>query len=72
VDTFREQNLKETLAGRIVLSIGCDFKSDHALGLEPDVTALADGAVKNPRDYTVGELWMEAKQAVKAKERANG
>jgi len=30
---FREANLKETLAGKIVLSIGCDFKSDDALGL---------------------------------------
>lgn len=32
-DTFREANFQETLAGRIVLSIGCDFKSDAALGL---------------------------------------
>ena len=30
---FREANLKETLVGKIVLSIGCDFKSDDALGL---------------------------------------
>jgi hypothetical protein len=34
--TFREQNLKETLAGRIVLSIGCDFKSDQALCLDSE------------------------------------
>jgi hypothetical protein len=27
-DTFREANLRETLAGRIVLTIGCDMKSD--------------------------------------------
>lgn len=32
-DAFREANLQETLAGKIVLSIGCDFKSDQALGL---------------------------------------
>lgn len=32
-DAFREANLKETLAGKTVLSIGCDFKSDQALGL---------------------------------------
>lgn len=32
-DAFREANLRETLAGKIVLSIGCDFKSDQALGL---------------------------------------
>lgn len=30
---FRDANFRETLAGRIVLSIGCDFKSDDALGL---------------------------------------
>lgn len=28
---FRDANLRETLAGRIVLSIGCDTKSDQAL-----------------------------------------
>ncbi len=32
-EAFREANLKETLAGKIVLSIGCDFKSDQGLGL---------------------------------------
>lgn len=32
-DAFREANLRETLAGRIVLSIGCDFKSDQGLDL---------------------------------------
>lgn len=30
---FREANLRETLAGRIVLSIGCDTKSDADLAL---------------------------------------
>ena len=28
--------MRETLAGKIVLSIGCDFKSDDALGLTVD------------------------------------
>ena len=32
-DAFRQANLRETLAGKIVLTIGCDFKSDDALGL---------------------------------------
>lgn len=32
-DAFRSANLAETLAGKIVLSIGCDFKSDQGLGL---------------------------------------
>jgi|WetSurMetagenome_2_1015567.scaffolds.fasta_scaffold316485_1 hypothetical protein len=32
-EAFRNANLSETLAGKIVLSIGCDFKSDQGLGL---------------------------------------
>lgn len=32
-DAFREANLRLTLEGRIVLSIGCDTKSDADLGL---------------------------------------
>jgi len=30
-EAFQEANLRETLAGRIVLSIGCDTKSDSEL-----------------------------------------
>jgi len=30
-EAFAEANLTETLAGRIVLSIGCNMKSDHEL-----------------------------------------
>lgn len=30
---FQQANFEETLAGHIVLTIGCDFKSDAALGL---------------------------------------
>lgn len=30
-EAFREANLRETLAARIVLTIGCDMKSDHEL-----------------------------------------
>jgi 8-oxo-dGTP pyrophosphatase MutT (NUDIX family) len=30
-EAYREANLRETLAGKIVLSIGCDTKSDHDL-----------------------------------------
>lgn len=36
--SFHEANLKETLAGRIVLSIGCDFKSDTDLLLAGELT----------------------------------
>ena len=34
-EAFRLANLRETLAGKIVLSIGCDTKSDDALQLQP-------------------------------------
>ncbi len=39
---FRETNLRETIAGRIVLSIGCDMRSDEALGLAPDTKVALD------------------------------
>lgn len=32
-DAYREANLRETLEGRIVLTIGCDTKSDEMLHL---------------------------------------
>ena len=35
-EAFRNANLRETLEGKIVLTIGCDFKSDDALGLTDD------------------------------------
>lgn len=34
IDAFREHNLRLTLEGKIVLSIGCDTKSDQGLGLD--------------------------------------
>jgi hypothetical protein len=38
---FQEANLRETLVGKFVLSIGCDTKSDRDLALGPvDKTAL--------------------------------
>lgn len=37
-DAFHEANLRETLAGNIVLSIGCDFKSDTDLLLAGELT----------------------------------
>lgn len=33
-EAYQQANLKETLAGKIVLTIGCDFKSDDAIGLD--------------------------------------
>lgn len=38
IKAFHVANLKETLAGKIVLSIGCDFKSDHDLLLAGELT----------------------------------
>lgn len=37
-EAFHEANLRETLAGKIVLSIGCDFKSDRDLELAGQLT----------------------------------
>jgi hypothetical protein len=34
-DAFREANLRLTVAGHIVLSIGCDMKADHELWADP-------------------------------------
>jgi hypothetical protein len=39
---YREANLQETLAGKIVLTVGSDFKSDSALGLAPEVKERLD------------------------------
>jgi len=39
-DTFHRINLEETLAGKIVLSIGCDTKSDQDL-----IEAIASGEI---------------------------
>lgn len=39
-EAFRQANLRETLAGKIVLSIGCDTKSDADLFGVEDTVAL--------------------------------
>lgn len=41
-EAFREANLRETLAGKIVLSVGCDTKSDDNLVLNEDVKEKLD------------------------------
>jgi len=41
-DAFREANLRETLAGKIVLTVGCNFESDSALGLAQEVKESLD------------------------------
>lgn len=49
-EAFRKANLVETLEGKIVLSIGCDFKSDDALGLPEDAKAMLDELHKRKID----------------------
>ena len=44
-DAFREANLRRTLAGEIVLSIGCDTKSDADLGIVAGDLAPAKAAL---------------------------
>ena len=41
-EVFRQANLRETLAGKIVLSVGCDTKSDDGLGLTAEDKARLD------------------------------
>jgi len=41
-EAFQAANLSETLEGNIVLSIGCDMRSDAALGLPADTKAKLD------------------------------
>jgi hypothetical protein len=38
--SFREHNLRLTIAGHIVLSIGCDLRSDHELWRDLDQPAI--------------------------------
>ena len=38
-DAFHDANLRETLAGKIVLTVGCDFKSDRDLELAGQLTS---------------------------------
>lgn len=49
-EAYRAANLSETLAGRIVLSVGCDFKSDDALGLTQADKARLDELHKRKID----------------------
>lgn len=42
MDAFRAANLRLTLEGKIVLSVGCDTKSDAGLGLDAEAKARLD------------------------------
>ena len=41
-EAFRTANMVETLAGRIVLTIGCDTRSDEMLGIANAVKPMLD------------------------------
>ena len=47
---FQEANLEETLAGKIVLTVGCDTKSDELLDLSPEVKSQLDALHKDKID----------------------
>lgn len=42
IETFQQAEYAETLAGRIVLTIGCDSKSDDALFQGPDAAEIKE------------------------------
>ena len=50
MQAFQDANFNETMAGRIVLTIGCDTKSDAMLGLEPHVKMMLDELHKRKID----------------------
>ena len=50
MEIFQHANLVETLAGRIVLTVGCDTKSDAMLGLSESVKAQLDELHKRKID----------------------
>lgn len=47
---FRDANLNETLAGNVVLTVGCDTKSDQGLGLHPSEKTRLDELHKRKID----------------------
>lgn len=51
-EAFRKANFDETLAGNIVLTIGCDFKSDEAIGLTEDDKKRLDELHKRKIDLS--------------------
>lgn len=49
-EAFQKANYDETLAGRIVLSIGCDTKSDAGLGITEEQKKMLDELHKRKID----------------------
>jgi nitrogenase subunit NifH len=50
MQAFQEANLRETLAGRIVLSVGCDTKSDEMLHITTEQKTMLDELHKHKID----------------------
>jgi hypothetical protein len=50
MEAFQEANLRETLAGNIVLSVGCNTKSDNGLNLTPEIKERLDELHKRKID----------------------
>ncbi len=50
MDAFQSANSRETLDGKIVLTVGCDLKSDAALGIVGDVKSMLDELHKRKID----------------------
>lgn len=50
MEAYQEANLRETLAGKIVLSVGCNTKDDRMLGLSPEVKLSLDDLHKRKID----------------------
>lgn len=50
MEAFQAANLSETLAGRIVLTVGCNTKSDAMLGISDEVKAKLDELHKRKID----------------------
>lgn len=50
MEAFQAANLRLTLAGKIVLSVGCNTKSDVGLGITPEVKVMLDDLHKRKID----------------------
>jgi hypothetical protein len=52
MQAFQEANLQETLAGHIVLTVGCNTKSDALLGLSTEIKIRLDELHKRKIDLS--------------------
>ena len=50
MEAFQQANLQETLRGNIVLSVGCNTKSDQGIGITDETKAMLDELHKRKID----------------------